>query len=60
MENVYFPVGWRHKWPLFYKAITEYQKQGKNKYNDAPDTLTGLVEKAGLGKARALKMRDIL
>ena len=60
MENVYFPVGWRHKWPLFYKAITEYQRQGKNKYNDAPDTLTGLVEKAGLGKARALKMRDIL
>lgn len=44
MNNVFFPINWRDKWPDFYKAITSYQKEGKNKNDDAPDALTGLAE----------------
>lgn len=49
MNHIYFPVNWREKWPDFYKAIYEYQKEGKNAHDDAPDALTGLYEKAGRG-----------
>ena len=46
-KYVLFPEGWKDKWPLFYNAVINYQKTGKNKHDDAPDTLTGLVEKTG-------------
>lgn len=45
MEHIYFPVNWADRWPEFYKAITTYQKEGKNKHDDAPDVLTGIAEK---------------
>ena len=45
MEHIYFPVNWADRWPEFYKAITTYQKEGKNKNDDGPDTLTGIAEK---------------
>lgn len=44
MEHVYFPHDWKLRWPEFYKAITEFQREGKNKNDDAPDALTGIVE----------------
>jgi predicted phage terminase large subunit-like protein len=44
VNNVYFPLNWRERWPEFYKALTTYQKEGKNKNDDGPDTLTGLAE----------------
>lgn len=44
MKHVYFPEGWNKKWSEFYKAITTYQKDKKNKHDDAADTLTGIVE----------------
>lgn len=43
-ENIYFPVNWMDRFPDFYQALTTYQKEGKNKNDDAPDTLTGLYE----------------
>lgn len=45
MEHIYFPINWADRWPEFYKAITTYQKEGKNKHDDAPDVLTGIAEK---------------
>lgn len=45
MEHIYFPVNWADRWPEFYKAITTYQKEGKNKHDDGPDVLTGIAEK---------------
>lgn len=45
MNNVYFPYNWQDKWSEFAKAILSYQKEGKNKHDDAPDALTGVVEK---------------
>jgi predicted phage terminase large subunit-like protein len=51
-EHVYFPVNWADKWPDFYQAVTTYQKEGKNKHDDAADAITGICEmlqKKGFG-----------
>jgi len=37
MEHIYFPQNWHNKYPEFYKAITSYQREGKNLHDDAPD-----------------------
>ena len=51
---LYFPKGWEHMWPEFYKAITNYMKVGKNDHDDAPDALTGTVEKRKGSKQQSL------
>ena len=45
MEHIYFPTNWRDRWPEFYDALAKYQREGKNKHDDAPDALTGVCEK---------------
>lgn len=45
MDHNYYPVNWKDKWPEYYKAMTTYQREGKNKNNDAPDATTGTAEK---------------
>lgn len=47
MEHVYFPENWKDRWPQYYEAMNSYQKEGKNKNDDAPDATTGLVEMTG-------------
>lgn len=62
MEYVIFPEGWGHRWNAFYLALMGYQKEGKNKHDDAPDALTGLVEKhsqRGTLSVGALKASDL-
>lgn len=44
MNNIYFPVNWKDRFPDFAKAITKYQREGKNEHDDAPDALTGVYE----------------
>lgn len=44
MEHIYYPTNWRDKWPEFYKAMVKYQREGKNKHDDAPDAITGVAE----------------
>jgi len=46
MEHVYFPWNWKDRWNDFYNDITSFQKEGKNKHDDAPDTLTCVAEEA--------------
>lgn len=41
----YFPRGWQRMWPEFHRDITRYMKVGSNTHDDAPDALTGTVEK---------------
>ena len=41
----FFPERWNVLFPQFYKAITQYKKEGGNSHDDAPDALTGTVEK---------------
>lgn len=45
MEHVYFPDGWRNKWPELYQSLSTYQREGKNAHDDAQDALTGIAEK---------------
>lgn len=55
MEHIYFPANWKDRWPEFHKDITTFQKEGKNKHDDAPDALTGIAEQAsrrGIGVLR--------
>lgn len=49
MNHIYFPVNWRDRWPEYYDAMVKYQKEGKNKHDDAPDATTGIAEKIGQG-----------
>lgn len=51
MDHIYFPVNWREKWPDYYNAMVKYQREGKNKHDDAPDATTGIAEKIGQGSA---------
>lgn len=44
MEYVYFPKNWDTRFPDFYDAITTYQREGKNKHDDASDAISGIVE----------------
>lgn len=43
--KVRFPKYWNQRFPEFYRAVTEYQRIGKNEHDDAPDCLTSIVEK---------------
>lgn len=53
MEHIYFPMNWRDKWPEFYEAVTKYQREGKNKHDDAPDALTGIAERCCMGSVQS-------
>lgn len=48
-QNIYFPIDWSTRWPDFYAALTTYQREGKNKHDDAPDTVTGIAETLNKG-----------
>ena len=41
----YMPQGWQKLFPEFSTAILGYMKIGKNPHDDAPDALTGTIEK---------------
>ena len=41
----YMPEGWQRMFPTFSTEIIGYMKNGKNKHDDAPDALTGTIEK---------------
>lgn len=44
-RQIYMPEHWNKLFPEFYKDVTEFQREGKNKHDDAPDTLTMVVER---------------
>ena len=44
MEHIYFPWNWKDRWPEYYKDMNKYQREGKNKHDDAPDATTGFAE----------------
>lgn len=43
---VYFPSDWALRWPSFHNALTSYRKEGGNAHDDAPDALTGAIERS--------------
>lgn len=44
MNHIYYPVNWRDRWPEYHKAMTTYQREGKNQHDDGPDCTTGICE----------------
>lgn len=50
MEHIYFPHNWKHRFPEYYETMMKYQKEGKNKHDDAPDATTGIAEKINKGE----------
>lgn len=42
---ILFPAGWQRRWPEFSRDVLGYRKEGNNKHDDAPDALTGIIEK---------------
>ena len=59
MEHIYFPVNWKQKWPDYYKAMTTYQAEGKNKNDDAPDATTGIAENMSSKKGKVINVRGM-
>lgn len=49
MDHIYYPSNWKDRWPEYYESMSKYQKEGKNKHDDAPDATTGIAEKIGVG-----------
>lgn len=47
MAHIYFPENWKDRWPAYYDAMLKYQREGKNKHDDAPDATTGIAEDLG-------------
>lgn len=46
VQNLCFmPVGWKNTMPAFASAVLGYLKAGKNAHDDAPDALTGTIER---------------
>lgn len=52
MDHIYFPINWRDRWPDYYKDMTKYQREGKNKHDDAEDATTGIAEKMVTNKMK--------
>lgn len=50
MNHIYFPSNWRDRFPEYYDVMVKYQKEGKNKHDDAPDATTGIAEKMNKGE----------
>ncbi len=44
MQHIYYPEDWKNRWPEYYNAMNKYQREGKNKHDDAPDSTTGIAE----------------
>ena len=44
MNNIYFPLNWEDRFPVFAKHIKHYTRTGKNEHDDAEDCLTGVYE----------------
>lgn len=58
MEHIYFPRNWRDRWPDYHKAMTTYQKEGKNAHDDGPDATTGIAENCTHGSSGIVNVRN--
>ena len=46
IHSLRFPCGWRDRWPELYSHLTTYRRLFRsNRWHDAPDALTGVVER---------------
>lgn len=53
-----YPSDWERSFPKFAQAIKSYRKEGRNAHDDAPDAVTGIVEK--IDNSRTVSEAEIL
>ncbi len=63
LRNIAMPEGWQQRWPEFATHLQTYQRTFRNnRWHDAPDVLTGIVERELTGalskKIKALKFKE--
>lgn len=52
LHNVVMPIGWQHRWPDFYHHLATYRRTFRaNRWHDAADVLTGIVEREVIATA---------
>lgn len=57
--HIIMPFDWETRFPTFYEAITNFlRKFNANSHDDAPDVLTGIIEKEILNKAAGIKRKN--
>ena len=60
LHLIRFPRGWNLRWPELYAQLTTYRRRFRaNRWHDAADVVTGIVEReaAGAGKGRLRGVR---
>ncbi len=45
-KHIIYPHDWHVRWPKFHHDMTNYMASGKNAHDDAPDAVTGIIEKS--------------
>ena len=54
LHLVRFPRGWNLRWPELYAHLTTYRRRFRaNRWHDAADVVTGIVEREAPGRNRA-------
>ncbi|MEO1768280.1 hypothetical protein JZO67_000190 [Enterococcus sp. 665A] len=59
-KNVKYPSDWAIRWPEYYEAMVTYQREGKNKHDDAPDATTGIAETMVGNKAVPIDTKNVI
>lgn len=55
LQRVNMPKDWESRWPEFYNHVTSYKRIFRaNRWHDAPDVLTGIIEKEATGKVKIM------
>lgn len=53
LSHILMPEGWHHRWADLYRHLTMYQRTYRvNRWHDAADVFTGIIEKEIVEKAR--------
>lgn len=53
LQNVRFPADWASRWPDFHNHLATYRRLFRsNRWHDAPDVLTGIVEREVMRSAQ--------
>lgn len=60
LRSVVVPSDWDRRWPEFYQALVGFRRSVRaNAHDDAPDALTGAVEKEVLASERGAKITAV-
>ena len=43
-KHLHYPEDWKDRWPEYYESMSRFQREGKNKHDDAEDATTGIAE----------------